>query len=123
MTSPSLPHPSADPDCLFCRIVSGEVPADVVAQDETAMAFADVHPQAPVHVLVIPRAHHPDVGSLARDDPDALVAVARMAAAVAGERSAGRFRLVFNSGAQAGQTVFHVHGHVLAGRQMSWPPG
>lgn len=113
----------ADPDCLFCRIVAGEVPADVVAQDELAVAFRDVRPQAPVHVLVIPRAHHPDVAAIAEADPGSLVALVRMGAAVAQNEAGGQFRLVFNSGPDAGQSVYHVHGHVLAGRPMAWPPG
>ncbi|GAB3593940.1 histidine triad nucleotide-binding protein [Angustibacter peucedani] len=112
-----------DPECLFCRIVSGEIPADVVAQDELAVAFRDLEPQAPLHVLVVPRAHHRDVGALAQADPDSLVAVARLAAQVAGDENGGQFRFVFNSGAQAHQSVFHVHGHVLGGRDMTWPPG
>jgi histidine triad (HIT) family protein len=120
----STPTPAPrDPECLFCRIVSGEVPADVVAQDERTVAFRDLHPQAPLHVLVIPRAHYPDVGTLAQGDPESLVAVARMAAQVAGDESSGQFRFVFNSGPQAQQTVFHAHGHVLGGRDMTWPPG
>ena len=112
-----------DPDCLFCRIVAGEVPADVVAQDDEALAFRDLNPQAPVHVLVIPRSHYADVASLARADPDALTAVVRLGSAVAQDEAAGQFRLVFNSGPDAGQSVYHVHGHVLAGRSMTWPPG
>ena len=115
--------PIRDPDCLFCKIVAGEVPADVVAQDDQVIAFADVNPQAPVHVLVIPRDHHADVAALALADPDALVALVRMGSAIAHDQATGSFRLVFNSGPDAGQVVHHVHGHVLAGRTMTWPPG
>lgn len=113
------------PDCLFCRLVAGDIPATVVREDELTVAFRDVNPQAPTHVLVIPRAHHADVGALAAADPDALVAVHRAAAAVAaaeGVADSG-WRLVFNTGADAGQSVPHVHGHVLGGRQIGWPPG
>jgi histidine triad (HIT) family protein len=109
--------PSAD--CLFCKIVEGEVPADVVAQDEHAVAFRDISPQAPTHVLVIPRVHQPDVGSLAEAEPEAAVGLLRRVADEAG----GSYRLVFNTGADAHQTVFHCHGHVLAGRSLGWPPG
>ncbi len=116
-------EPPRDPDCLFCRIVAGEVAADVVAQDEQVLAFRDVMPQAPVHVLVVPRGHHVDVGALAHADPDALVALVRMGAAIAQDEAAGQFRLVFNSGPDAGQSVYHAHGHVLAGRSLTWPPG
>lgn len=112
--------PSAD--CLFCKIVEGEVPADVVAQDEHAVAFRDISPQAPTHVLVIPRVHQPDVGSLAEAEPEAAVGLLRLARRVAGE-AGGSYRLVFNTGADAHQTVFHCHGHVLAGRSLGWPPG
>lgn len=112
-----------DPECIFCRVVSGEVPAEVVAEDDQAVAFRDLDPQAPVHVLVVPRAHHRDVGELAAADPDALVAVVRLGSQVAQDESGGQFRLVFNSGPQAHQSVFHVHGHVLAGRDLTWPPG
>ena len=119
MSTPSL----RDPECLFCRVVAGELPADLVAQDEQVVAFRDLNPQAPVHVLVVPRDHHADVAALARADPDALVALMRMASAIAQEHAGGQFRLVFNSGPDAGQSVYHVHGHVLAGRSMAWPPG
>ncbi len=87
------------------------------------MAFRDLDGQAPLHVLVVPRAHYPDVAALADADPEAMVAVARLAAKVAADENGGQFRLVFNSGPQAHQSVFHVHGHVLGGRDMTWPPG
>jgi histidine triad (HIT) family protein len=112
-------------DCLFCRVVAGEIPADIVADSERTLAFRDINPQAPVHVLVIPKQHHPDVGTLAGDDPEALADLHATASRVAtdqGIATAG-WRLVFNTGAGAGQSVFHVHGHVLGGRPLSWPPG
>jgi histidine triad (HIT) family protein len=110
-------------DCLFCKVVAGDVPAEVVHRAETVIAFRDINPQAPTHVLVVPVAHHPDVATLAAADPVALaelVAVGRQLAAAEGYDD---FRLVFNTGRRAGQTVFHVHGHVLAGRDLGWPPG
>lgn len=116
-------HPAREPDCLFCGIAAGDVPADVVAQDEHVLAFRDLAPQAPVHVLVISRDHHVDVGSLAAADPDALVALVLMGAQVAADEAGAQFRLVFNSGRAAGQSVDHVHGHVLGGRPLTWPPG
>jgi len=111
-------------DCLFCRIVAGEVPATIVRSDERTLAFADINPQAPTHVLVIPKAHIPDVAALAAD-AETLAAVHQTAAAVADEAGLTRpgWRLVFNTGPGAGQTVFHAHGHVLGGRPLSWPPG
>jgi len=114
---------TASPECLFCRIVGGDVPADVVHESEGVLAFRDVSPQAPTHVLVVPRDHHADVAELATADPDGMVELVRVAAAVAGDEGLDAFRLVFNTGTSAGQSVFHVHGHVLGGREMRWPPG
>lgn len=115
--------PAGQPDCLFCRIVAGEVPATVVREGERTLAFRDIDPQAPLHVLVVPREHYADAGALAAADPEALAEVVREAAAIALDEGHDSSRLVFNSGAGAGQTVFHVHAHVLAGRSLTWPPG
>ena len=106
-------------DCLFCRIVAGEVPADVVAETDRTLAFRDVAPQAPTHVLVVPREHHADVGACAEADPallgELLVAAADVARA---EGLTGGYRLLTNSGPDAGQTVHHLHVHVLGGRPL-----
>ena len=112
-------------DCLFCRMVTGEVLADIVADDERTLAFRDINPQAPVHVLVIPKQHHPDVATLAASDPQTLAALHALAVRVAADEGVAEagWRLVFNTGAGAGQSVFHVHGHVLGGRPFGWPPG
>ena len=118
-----MADPSADPECLFCRIVAGDVPATLVRQTDRVVAFRDIDPKAPTHVLVVPRAHHAAVADLAAADPQALAELATEAAAVAADDGHSDFRLVFNTGAEAGQSVFHVHGHVLAGRPLSWPPG
>lgn len=110
-------------DCVFCRIVAGEIPADVVAETEGAFAFRDANPQAPLHVLVVPRTHVANAAELADSDPPSvaeLVRVARQVAADAGQES---YRMVFNTGEEAGQSVFHAHLHVLAGRAQAWPPG
>ncbi|MCP9960939.1 histidine triad nucleotide-binding protein [Streptomyces somaliensis] len=112
-------------DCLFCKIVAGEVPATVVRETETTLAFRDINPQAPVHVLVIPKAHHADAAALAAAAPQAAADVLREAGEVAaqeGTDGAG-YRVVFNTGGGAGQTVFHAHAHVLGGRGLEWPPG
>lgn len=114
--------PITHADCLFCRIVAAEVPADLVAQDERVIAFRDIAPQAPVHVLVIPRDHHVDVAQLAATDPELLAALVRMGEEVAAQEADGHFRLIFNTGTVAGQSVFHVHGHVLAGTRLGWTP-
>ena len=109
-------------DCLFCSIVAGDVPSDIVAETDHAVAFRDINPQAPTHVLVIPRVHQPDIGNLADTEPDATIDLLSLAARIADE-AGGSYRLVFNTGAEANQTVFHCHAHVLAGRSMGWPPG
>jgi len=100
--------------CIFCRIVAGEIPADVVHRDADVVAFRDLAPKAEVHVLVVPRRHVADVVGLATDEA-LLAAVVRTGASLAASLADGQFRLVFNTGAAAGQTVFHAHGHVLAG--------
>ena len=111
--------------CLFCKIVAGEIPASKVYEDDRIVAFNDIIPQAPMHVLVVPREHVSTVNDL---DPahDALVGeMVRRAAAIAAERGYAErgYRTVFNCNADAGQTVFHLHLHVLGGRKFAWPPG
>ncbi|MGK5632322.1 histidine triad nucleotide-binding protein [Streptomyces sp. URMC 123] len=112
-------------DCLFCKIVAGEVPADVVRETGTTVAFRDINPQAPTHVLVIPKAHYPDAASLAAAEPTLAADVLREAGEVAAEDKVDDtgYRVVFNTGTGAGQTVFHAHAHVLGGRGLNWPPG
>jgi len=110
-------------DCIFCSIADGSAGVDLLADADGVVAFRDLNPQAPTHVLVVPRAHHPDVPALAAADPALLAAMIGTAARIAGAEADGAFRLVFNTGAAAGQSVFHVHGHVLAGRPFGWPPG
>ena len=109
--------------CLFCQIVAGEIPADVVRITEHTVAFKDISPVAPTHVLVVPRAHHADIAQLAASDPDLAGQLMADATTVASEHGMDEFRLVLNAGASAGQSVFHVHVHVLAGRPFTWPPG
>ena len=110
--------------CLFCRIVAGEVPADVVHETPGTLAFRDVAPQAPTHVLVVPRAHHADVAALTDADPGLAAEVLQAAVAVAlQEGLADGHRLVVNTGRDGGQTVSHLHVHVLGGRGLGWPPG
>ncbi|MFD6424227.1 histidine triad nucleotide-binding protein [Streptomyces sp. NPDC060198] len=113
------------PDCLFCKIVSGDVPATIVRESDTTVAFRDINPQAPTHVLVIPKVHYPDAASLAAAEPQIAADVLREAGHVATEDMVDGhgYRVVFNTGAGAGQTVFHAHAHVLGGRGLQWPPG
>lgn len=102
---------------VFTRILRGEIPAEIIAETENAFAIRDIAPQAPVHLLVIPKTErYRDVVELAEGDPELLAEVVGLARAVAAELADGEFRLVFNTGAAAGQTVFHVHAHVLAGQ-------
>lgn len=112
-------------DCLFCGIVAGDIPATVVLDGKRVIAFRDVNPQAPTHVLVVPRDHYPDAAALAGAGGgllDELVTQAHQVAVAEGIAGRG-YRLVFNTGEEAGQTVGHVHAHVLGGRPMTWPPG
>jgi histidine triad (HIT) family protein len=115
----------SEQNCLFCRIVAGETPADTVYQDNLCIAFRDVNPQAPVHVLVIPRDHMESLDEAAQKDEAMLGHLLRVAARVANEQglSESGYRTIFNTGAGAGQSVFHLHLHVLGGRPLSWPPG
>jgi histidine triad (HIT) family protein len=111
-------------DCLFCRIVAGEIPADVVLETDRVLAFRDIDGQAPTHVLVVPRDHHADVAAVADADPALLGEVLQAAVAVARQEGLdGGYRLVANTGADGGQSVHHLHVHVLGGRRLSWPPG
>jgi histidine triad (HIT) family protein len=111
--------------CLFCSIVAGDVPATVVREGERTLAFRDINPAAPTHVLVVPRAHHADIGAASDADPGLLAEVFAEAVAVAHQEGIADsgFRLVTNTGDGAGQTVHHLHVHVLGGRPMTWPPG
>ena len=112
-------------ECLFCAIVAGEIPATTVLETDLILAFRDINPQAPTHVLIMPKAHYPDVAALAAADVPLLgevIDAAQQVAAAEGVAEAG-YRVVFNTGVQAGQTVPHVHGHVLGGRSLTWPPG
>ncbi|MFB7149591.1 histidine triad nucleotide-binding protein [Streptomyces virginiae] len=112
-------------DCLFCKIVEGAVPATVVRETETTDAFRDINPQAPTHVLVIPKVHYPDAASLAAAEPGVAADILREAAQVAADEKIDDhgYRIVFNTGSGAGQTVWHAHAHVLGGRGLQWPPG
>ena len=117
-------------DCLFCRMVGGDIPADVVHETDRVLAFRDINPQAPTHVLVIPKDHHATVGALVAADAGLLAEVVTAAQAIAdaeglvsGDGVEPGYRLVTNTGPQAGQSVPHVHFHVLGGRRLGWPPG
>jgi histidine triad (HIT) family protein len=112
-------------DCLFCRIASGQIPASIVREDDELVAFNDINPQAPLHALIIPRRHIPTLNDLGMTDEGLIGHMLRFAAAIAAEKGyADRgYRTVFNCNREAGQSVFHIHMHLLAGRGLGWPPG
>jgi histidine triad (HIT) family protein len=115
--------PTYQAECLFCRIVAGEIPADVVCEDEAVIVFRDIHPKAPTHVLAIPRRHLPSVADLTDADGDMLAALFSAMRRVAEDAGLSSYRILSNVGAESGQSVFHLHFHLLGGRSMSWPPG
>lgn len=111
--------------CLFCRIAASEIPSDVVYEDDDVIAFNDINPQAPTHVLIIPKRHISTLNDVTTDDEGVIGSLVRRAAIIAaslGHADAG-YRAVLNCNAAAGQTVFHIHLHLLAGRPLTWPPG
>lgn len=112
-------------DCIFCKIVAGDIPADIVYEDETVIAFRDINPQAPTHVQIIPRKHVAKISEFdGASDTGWLVALIEAAKRIAADEGLDEgFRLVFNNGALSGQSVLHVHMHILGGRQLGWPPG
>lgn len=112
-------------DCLFCKIIAREIPASIVYEDDRVLAFNDINPQAPTHVLVIPKRHIATLNDLQPADDGLMGEMVRRAAAIAASRglAASGFRTVFNTNGDAGQTVFHVHLHLVGGRGMRWPPG
>ena len=111
--------------CLFCKIIAGEIPSSKVYEDDRLFAFNDINPQAPMHVLVVPKQHIATLNDLTASHDGLVGAMVRTAAAIAKQKGfdGAGYRTVFNCNAEAGQTVFHVHLHVLGGRRFSWPPG
>jgi histidine triad (HIT) family protein len=112
-------------DCLFCKIVAREIPGSIVYEDDHVLAFNDINPQAPTHVLLVPKRHIASLDDLTPGDDQIVGELARRAAAIARDRgiATGGYRTVFNTNRDAGQTVFHIHLHLLGGRPMKWPPG
>ena len=112
-------------DCLFCKIIEGTIPGAIVYQDDRVVAFKDINPQAPMHVLILPRRHIATLNDLTPEDDGLVGELVRRAAAIAADNGHAErgYRTVFNCNADAGQTVFHIHLHVLGGRRLSWPPG
>ncbi|MCF8521534.1 MAG: histidine triad nucleotide-binding protein [Candidatus Planktophila sp.] len=116
-------HVSLDPTCLFCKIIEGDIPADIVFRNENVVAFNDIAPQAPTHVLIIPTLHVENGGELAKSSPTITAELFKVAEQISNERGLSGYRTVFNTGADAGQSVFHAHMHLLGGRALAWPPG
>jgi histidine triad (HIT) family protein len=116
---------SLDPNCIFCKIVDKKVPSKIIFEDETVIAFEDVNPQAPVHTLVVPKRHIPEIHSMTEGDRELVGHLFFTAKKIADEKGldAKGYRMVINNGAGAGQTVFHIHLHLLSGRHFHWPPG
>jgi histidine triad (HIT) family protein len=113
-----------DPACLFCKIVAGEVRSDVLHRDEDIVAFRDVNPQAPLHALIVPVRHVRTLDDLAEADAGLIARIVLCATGLAADRGfTGGYRLVWNCGPEAGQSVYHIHLHLLAGRRLAWPPG
>lgn len=110
-------------NCLFCKIINGDIPSDKLYEDEDVFAFRDISPQAPVHFLVIPKKHISSPADVTAGDEHIIGRLVRTADEIAGKEGIEHYRLVFNNGEGAGQTVFHIHMHVLGGRNLGWPPG
>lgn len=115
--------PDYEPDCLFCRIAAGEIPSERVYEDDAVIVFRDTTPRAPTHVLAIPRRHIPSAANLTDADGELLAALFGALRHVAEEAGVHGYRIVTNVGAESGQSVFHLHFHLLGGRPMTWPPG
>ncbi len=110
-------------DCLFCKIAAGDIPAEKLYEDDEVLAFRDIAPQAPVHFLIIPKRHIQDPANIDAEDEALMGKMMRVGSQVAKDDGITDFRMVFNNGIEAGQTVFHIHMHVLGGRTLTWPPG
>jgi histidine triad (HIT) family protein len=110
-------------DCLFCKIVNGDIPATLIKKTELITAFNDITPQAPTHILIIPNKHFKNIGEVSMTDPNLTAELFKAASGIASEFGLESYRLNINTGADAGQSVFHAHLHLLAGRAFAWPPG
>ena len=110
-------------ECLFCKIVAGTIPVDLVYRSDEVVAFRDITPEAPTHILVVPTRHAENAAELAKISPNSLISMFQVAGEIASLEGLAGYRSVFNTGTTAGQTVFHAHLHILGGRTFSWPPG
>lgn len=116
---------STHSDCVFCKIIERKLPSKIIYEDSVSTAFEDINPQAPVHILIVPKKHIPDLHSIAESDKELIGHLFLVASKMAAKKNLDRngYRMVINNGPGAGQTVFHIHIHLLAGRRFSWPPG
>ncbi len=110
-------------ECLFCKIIAGKIPCDKVYEDDQYLAFNDISPQAPHHILGIPKKHIPKIAEMLETDNELIGGLFQTAAQICDEKQISDYRLVINNGEDAGQTVFHIHLHIIAGRTLEWPPG
>ena len=112
-----------DPNCIFCKIIEGEIPAEIVYRDENVVAFNDLNPQAPTHVLLVPTLHVENAAAMAESSAVISAALLKAAKQISADRQLPGYRTVFNTGEAVGQSVFHAHTHLLGGRDFTWPPG
>lgn len=110
-------------ECIFCSIIKGDIPADIVKSSDNVLAFNDINPEAPTHLLIIPKLHCANAAELGQNHPKVLLEIFEMASSIAADRGLNGYRTVFNTGVDGGQSVFHAHLHLLGGRALRWPPG
>jgi len=110
-------------ECIFCKIIDGEIPSELIYKDDNVIAFKDLNPQAPTHLLFVPTIHVENAAELAKISPEGIADLFQLAGEIAEARGLNGYRTVFNTGAEAGQSVFHAHLHLLSGREFDWPPG
>ena len=110
-------------DCIFCKIIAGDIPTKFLFSDENVIAFEDISPKAPTHILIVPKKHNENAAQVAANDSEGLISIFKAAEALAAKYGLAGYRTIYNTGAEAGQSVFHAHLHLMGGRAFGWPPG
>lgn len=110
-------------DCIFCKIIAGDIPTKFLFSDKNVIAFEDIDPKAPTHILIVPKKHHENAAQVAANDSESLISIFKAVEALAEKYGLAGYRTIFNTGAEAGQSVFHAHLHLMGGRAFGWPPG